>query len=71
MQILIPYLLLGLFIGVMLAYFIHPVPKVVVKYPNPNNAGHTTYIDDNNVCYKYASEEVSCPNEVNTQVVDF
>jgi hypothetical protein len=71
MQILIPYLLLGLFLGVMMAYFLHPIPKVVVKYPNPNNVDHTTYVDDNNVCYKYTSGEVQCPIEANTKFVDF
>ena len=71
MQILIPYLLLGLFLGVLMAYLIHPLPKVVVKYPNPNNIGNTTYIDDNNVCYKYTTEEVPCPINTNTKTINF
>ena len=55
------YLILGFVIGIFAVYITQSKPKVIVKYPTPENAGKVTYIDDSGVCYKYKSAQVSCP----------
>lgn len=47
--------------GLLLTYSVVPAPSVVVKFPNPYNAGKVTYRAEDNNCYKYTSEEVACP----------
>jgi len=60
MRIIPIYIFLGLFIGLYFVYITAPQPKVIIKYPTPDNAGQTTYVDDANVCYKYISKERKC-----------
>jgi hypothetical protein len=55
--------LIGLSAGIFLVCMMRPEPKVVLRYPTPENVGNTTYRDGNAVCYKYTSEEVSCDAE--------
>ena len=52
--------LLSLFVGFFLVYSMMPPPKVVVKYPTPENSGKVVYRDDQGVCYKYAAKKVEC-----------
>ena len=47
------YLVIGMFVGYMLVYMLAPCPKIVVKHPTLKNIGKTTYIDNNNVHYRY------------------
>ena len=51
---------ISLFVGFLVAYSIMPPPKVIVKYPTPENAGKIIYMDTKGVCYKYSSKEVKC-----------
>lgn len=53
--------LISLCIGLFYTYITTPYPHVVMKYPTPFNAGKITYVDQNNVCYKYQIQKVKCP----------
>ena len=52
--------LISLTIGLLITYLLIPSPKVIIRYPNLQNIEHLTYKDDNDLCYKYKKEEVSC-----------
>lgn len=54
------YFFLALFIGFLYVYMTAPKPKIVIKYPTLENAGKITYVDDNNVCYRYQKTEIPC-----------
>ena len=53
--------LISLCIGLFYTYIITPTPEIIIKYPTPFNAGKITYVDKNNVCYKYRVQKVNCP----------
>jgi len=55
------YIFLGLFIGFFIIYVITPPPKIVLKYPTLENIQNTTYVDENDQCYKYYAKEKPCP----------
>lgn len=59
------YIALGLFIGLFIVYVTTPPPKVILKYPTLDNIQTTTYIDENNQCYKYYAVEIPCPTTRN------
>jgi hypothetical protein len=54
------YFCLAITIGIFLVYLFSPPPKTIMKFPNLDNIHNITYVDDNNVCYKYKSIEVPC-----------
>lgn len=60
MKIELLYVLVGLIVGLMITYFTSGPPKVILKYPNPENTENTKYIDQNGVCYRYRAEKTSC-----------
>lgn len=60
MEILFDYLLISLFFTLMILYFIHPEPKIILVKPNVNENYSNTYVDKNNVCYKYKTKKVNC-----------
>jgi len=60
MKLILLYFVLGLFIGFMMVYILAPPPKVIIKHPTPKNINKTTYVDGNNVCYRYKKVKVSC-----------
>lgn len=64
MRIIPIYFFLGLCLGIYYVYITAPEPKVIIKYPTPQNAGKITYVDDSNVCYKYNTKEVPCNTDV-------
>ena len=57
------YFILALAVGLFLCYLITPTPDVIVKFPTPENAGHTIYKDDAENCFKFVSTEVPCPDK--------
>lgn len=57
------YFLIALCIGLLYSYVTVPQPTVVIKYPTPFNAGKITYIDQNDVCYKYQIKRTTCPKD--------
>ncbi len=54
---------ISLCIGIFLTYISTPPPKIVIKYPTPNNSGKIIYRDTADMCYKYNSKEVECPTD--------
>lgn len=57
--------LLAFAIGMFYVYINKPEPIVIIRHPNPENAGNTIYKDDHDMCYKYHATEVDCPNDEN------
>ena len=53
--------LIAFILGISYVYFTTPVPKVVIKYPNPYNSNKTVYKDESDTCYKYKATKVVCP----------
>lgn len=64
------YFLISFAVGMLLVYVAVPKPKIIVKFPNPNNAEKTLYKDDNEQCYKYKVETVPCVGEVKDQPIE-
>jgi hypothetical protein len=54
---------ISLCIGLFLCYITNPTPNVIIKYPNPDNANLTTYIDEASNCFKYKVDKVECPKD--------
>lgn len=54
------YVILGLFLGIMIVYVTNSPPKVVFKYPTIDNIVNTTFVDEQNRCYRYYAQEVAC-----------
>jgi hypothetical protein len=57
------YFFIALSIGLFYTYLTTPMPDIIIKYPTPENAGKIIYKDRADVCYKYVSKEVSCPED--------
>lgn len=57
------YFILAFSFGVFLSYIFTPKPKIIIKYPTPQNSGKITYMDDGGVCYRYEAIEVDCPTD--------
>jgi len=60
MKIIPLYFLISICIGFIILYLIYPKPEIILLYPSVNNSISDTYVDDNNVCYKYHRKQVSC-----------
>lgn len=57
------YIIFGLCVGFFVIYITSKPPKIILKYPSIENIAsdaNTTYIDENNVQYKYTAKEVKC-----------
>ena len=61
MYIIPLYFFISFCIGMFFVYISTPKPKVIIKYPTPENAGKVIYKDNSGVCYKYVANEVKCP----------
>ena len=55
------YFLISFSLGILFVYLFTPQPRVIIKFPTPDNAGKIIYKDNNDVCYKYKATEVQCP----------
>lgn len=53
--------IISLCLGIMVVYTITPPPKIIVKYPTPENSGRVIYKDEAHNCFKIFSSEVNCP----------
>ena len=53
--------LISFVIGIFFTYLLTPMPKVVYKYPKPDEVDDYIFKDNTNTCYKYNAHEVSCP----------
>lgn len=54
---------IALCVGIFLTYISTPPPKIVIKYPTPDNANKTVYRDSSDTCYRYKPEVVQCPKD--------
>lgn len=59
----IPVFLISLAIGLFFVYILGPEENKVFLYPNPQNILDTIYKDKANQCFKFASNEVTCPTD--------
>jgi len=55
--------------GVFYVYASSPQPRLVIKYPTPYNANTILYQNNDNICYKYNAEEVTCTNDAIPQPI--
>jgi hypothetical protein len=55
------YFMVALCFGLFMTYIFTPPPKVIYKYPTPDNVEQLTYIDGGEHCFKYKATEVKCP----------
>lgn len=60
MKVIALYFIVTMLIGFFVVYVISPEPIIILKQPNPKNASDITFVDDNNVCYRYGVEETTC-----------
>ena len=58
MKLLPIYFLSAMFVTMFILYMIFPEPDIIIKYPSPERDVSDTYIDDNNVCYRYYRKEI-------------
>lgn len=57
------YFILAFAVGLFYCYISSPKPNIVMKFPSPYNAGKVIYKNNDNSCYKYSAEKVSCPRD--------
>lgn len=61
--------LVSLSIGMLYVYIRTPTPKIVIKYPNPENAGKVVYKDESDSCYVYQALKTECPAK-SSEIID-
>ena len=61
MEIYLIYFLISVILTFTILYIYSPEPQVILKYPKHDKKISDLYIDDNNVCYRYKTNEVQCP----------
>jgi len=44
-------------------YINTPKPKIVIKYPNPDNVKSIVYKDEADNCYMYQADKVECTKD--------
>ena len=52
------YFLIGLLLGLLIIYFISPQPEHIILNPSIDDEISNTYIDENDVVYKYHRIEI-------------
>lgn len=50
-------------VGIFFTYLLTPMPKIVYKYPKPDEVDNYTFKDNTDTCYKYNANEISCPSD--------
>jgi hypothetical protein len=64
MSIRLNYLYLASFaVGLAIMMLTVPKPRVVVKFPSPDNVDTHVYKGSDNTCYKIAADEEECPSD--------
>lgn len=51
---------LGIIFGIIASYVVKPEKRVIIRYPDPTNAGARIYRDNNSTCFKFSATEVNC-----------
>ena len=60
----VPLFLVSLAIGLFVVYISMPPTQVIYVYPNPDNEKKISFQDKANNCFRFKSEEVTCPTDV-------
>ena len=55
-------LIIGILFGILMTTIIKEEPRVIVKYPTPDNK-KITYVDKTGNCYQYQPNKINCPND--------
>lgn len=50
-------------IGIFFTYIYSKPKKIIIQWPNPENAGKIVYKKDDDTCYKYEADETKCPDD--------
>lgn len=56
-------------VGILFVYLSAPKQKIIIKYPSPYNSEKVVYKNDNDICYKYKTEEVKCNDKAINQPI--
>lgn len=56
-------------IGMFYVYLKAPVPKIVITYPTPYNAGKIVYRDSANTCFVFNANQTSCSSVQNKDAI--
>lgn len=59
----LPAFLTALAIGIFFVYINTPKPKIVIKYPNPDNVKNIIYKNEADTCYVYKADKVECTKD--------
>jgi len=57
----IPVFIISLAVGIFLVYISNQNPDIIYVYPKPDNVDQLQYRDKSNTCFRFDSQEVSCP----------
>lgn len=57
------YLVASFAVGLAIMMLTVPKPRVVVKFPSPDNADTHIFKGSDNTCYKIAADEEECPSD--------
>lgn len=49
-------------LGIFFVYINIPKPKIIIKYPTPDNVNSIIYQDPAENCYQYEATKVECTN---------
>jgi len=63
------YFFLSLFIGFFIVYISNPIPEVIIMHPIPGKTESVIYKNNNNECYKYISNRITCPKDNNIKII--
>jgi hypothetical protein len=59
----LPVFIISFAIGLFFVYISSANNKTVVVFPTPENQDKIQYVDNNETCHKYVSEEIQCPGD--------
>jgi len=59
----IPLFIFSLSIGIFIAYITTPPKNIIFVYPTPDNEDQIQYKDSSGTCFKFTSNEISCPTD--------
>jgi len=62
-QIHWPSFIIAFAVGLLYVYVSAPPKKVVLKYPNPYNAGKIVYHDNADNCFVFDAKKTQCPKD--------
>ncbi len=63
------YFLIAFSVGIFACYVMTPSPKLVVKFPSPQNVGGIIYKDNSKNCFTFKADKVSCNKDTINQPI--